>query len=253
MFFSFAVYLVSCSKSVISARQFSDFTQLQNHIESRNSFFSSKNLKIKFRTSVNLEGKENKISGRIFLFSDSCIFIQLVSNTLGIEIAQSYFWPDSMMFINKYEKSYFSGRYSDIKSFFDVNFDLVKSVFSATYFSPDSVLINDDNTNYLKDLQRFIVNNSYTINQSKCFVTTLFDTFGNVEKTDYKSYNGGLFSVIYSNFALNFGLPAELNFSGSLKKKKVQLSLFYESVEFLKKSEVTYKVPSLRNYARITF
>lgn len=249
----FAVYLTSCSKSVINARQFSDLTELQNHIESKSSFISSKNLKIKFRTSVNFEGKENKISGRIFLFNDSCIFIQFVSNTLGLEIAQLYFWPDSMLFINKYEKSYLSGSYSELKSICDVNYNLTKSLFSATYYLSDTVLINENNTHYLSDLQIFIVNDSYNINQSKCFVTTQFDTFGNVKKTDYKSYNGNNFRVIYSNFALNFGFPAELNFSTSMKKEKVQLTLFYENVELLKKSEVTYKIPSIRNYARITF
>ena len=241
----------SCSKSVIVSRRVTDFSSLEAKVKKHHDFISSNNLKIKFKTFIEIDGKENKLSGRIFALSDTCIYLNIMSSTLGIEVAQMLMTRDSVIIINKVEKNYYSGNYTDLRKAYNVNFRTLYSFFTSSYLS-DSICFNSSNTNHQPNFQRFIVNTILSEDDCKSFVTSIFDGYGNLGSTEYKSCNGDIFRAIYSNFALSFGFPEEMVLTSVVKGKKSEFRIQFENV-----SVVNDNVPQMNlkvdKYKRISF
>ena len=86
----------------------------------------------------------------------------------------------------------------------------------------------------------------------KSFVTSIFDGYGNLGSTEYKSCNGDIFRAIYSNFALSFGFPEEMVLTSVVKGKKSEFRIQFENV-----SVVNDNVPQMNlkvdKYKRISF
>ena len=248
-----ALFLVllfcSCSKSIVSTRQVTDLSGLESKIVKRQKFITSSNLKIKFKTSVELDGKENKLTGKIYALSDTCLFFSVMSNTLGIEVGQLRMNHDSVLMLNRIDKTYFSGSYADFKKVFDASFGLFYSLFTATYLCKDSV--NSSNANYLTDLHRFVVNDVKLADNEKSFLTTIFDGYGNIWRTEYKSYDGNFLRANYSNFALDYGFPVEMVLSSTVKGRKYDLTIYFENVSVIKESAFPEMKKSLGKYKRM--
>ncbi len=242
----------SCSKSVIVSRRVTDFSSLETRIKKHHDFISSNNLKIKFKTFIEIDGRENKLSGRIFALSDTCLYLNVMSSTLGIEVAQVLMTQDSVTIINKVEKNYYSGNYNDLKKVYNVNFRTLYSFFTSSYLFSDSICFNSSNTNYQPNFQRFIVNSILSEDDCKSFVTSIFDEYGNLGSTEYKSCNGDIFRAIYSNFALSFGFPGEMVLKSVVKGKKSEFRIQFENI-----SVVNGNVPEMNlkvdKYKRISF
>lgn len=240
----------SCSKIHISSRQITDFSGLEAKVKKQHDFKSSNILKIKFKTVIETDGRENKLTGRIFSFSDTCLYVSVMSTSLGIEVAQAVLKSDSVTIINKYEKTYFSGSYADIKELRS-DFKAIYSFLTSTYLS-DSISFNSSNTNYQPNFNRFIVNTTLLENSNKSFVTTIFDGYGNLASTEYKSYNGDIFRAIYSNFALSYGFPAEMVLTSVVKGSKSEYKILFENV-----SVANGNLPDLNlkvdRYKRVSF
>ena len=241
----------SCSKSIVNTRQVTDFSGLESKTIKRQKFITSNNLRIKFKTTVELDGKENKLTGKIYALSDTCLFLNVMSSTLGIEVGQLRMNKDSVLMINKIDKTYFSGTYADFKSRFDTNFKQFYSLLTATYMRKDSVLFNSSNSNYLPDLQRFVVNDVSSNSENKTFLTTIFDRYGNIWRTEYKSFDGNFFRANYSNFALDYGFPSELTLNVTVKGKKYDLTIYFENVSVIKESAFPEMKKSLAKYKRV--
>lgn len=240
----------SCSKTHIGSRQITDFSSLEAKVKKQHDFRSSNILKIKFKTVIEADGRENKLTGRIFSFSDTCLYVSVMSSSLGIEVAQAVLKIDSVTIINKYEKTYFSGSYADIKELRS-DFKAIYSFLTSTYLS-DSISFNSSNTNYQPNFNRFIVNTTLLENSNKSFVTTIFDGYGNLASTEYKSYNGDIFRAIYSNFALSYGFPAEMVLTSVVKGRKSEYKILFENV-----SVANGNLPDLNlkvdRYKRVSF
>ena len=125
--------LFSCSRYASNTRSVSDFSALQNSVTDRYKLLSSNNIKLKFSTVVNHDGKDNKLSGKILIYRDSCIFINIISSALGIEVGQARFTPDSVLLVNKLDKKYFLGVYDDFVKVLDVNYKSIFSILTDSY------------------------------------------------------------------------------------------------------------------------
>ena len=245
--FFLVILITSCSKSITNTRPVSDLTALQTKIEKRHHFFATNSIKYKFKSVVSLAGKDNKIVGKVSVFNDSSLYISVLSYSVGIELVQFYVNTDSVFIVNKIDKEYYSGSYADFTDVFD--FSLCYSIFSNSYFG-NSVPIS--NCHYLADFQKFIVNDLHKPDSDfNYFITTQFDSYGNVEKIDYKSYDGNYLKVNYSNFVANYSFPAEIVLVASFKKKSIELKMNIENVDLLKNKSSIHSKPSTENYKKI--
>lgn len=247
----FVFSFCSCSKHFTETRQITDFSSLQSHIQKRQNLLKGRNIKIKFKTSFNYDGKENKLSGKILTYSDTSIYVNVISSTLGFEVAQIRFKTDSLIFINKIDKSYFSGVYGDIGKYLNINFQTIYSLLTNSYLCPDNISFTSDNCNFISDYQIFRVNDKYDDEKNGRFVTSQFDKYGNLQLTECKSLDGGFLRVNYSNFVIGFGFPNQLSFTTYIKKNKIESTLFIESIEIAKKADYQNSSPSLKNYKLI--
>lgn len=241
----------SCSNSIINSRQISDFKSLETKVIKRNTMLSNSVLRIKFKASIDNGENMNKFSGRIIVYSDTSLRFSIMSPTLGVEVAQCYFNLDSILFINKYNKEYITSSYSDFKQITNLNFKFFYSIFTCSYLNFDSVSFSSNNTHYLNDFKKFIVNDSYKTERYNFFISSQFDSYGHLEKTDYKSYSGNYFKTNYSNFTNNFCFPSEIVLSTMRGNEKIEVKLIYENVVEVSGSENKYVKPSLSNYKRI--
>ena len=252
LIFTSLLLLFSCSRIATNTRSVSDLSTLQQSVSERYNIISSNNIKLKFTTVINHDGKDNKISGRISIYNDSLIFINVISSALGVEIGQAKFTPDSALVVNKLEKKYFFGTYNDFVKIVDVNFKSIFSIFTASYIRSDSLDFNENKAFYFPEVKRFMINDLYLYDGLKSYVTTEFDQFGNVDKMEFKSARSNFLRVNYSNFVNSFGFPETVLFSTTVNKEKLSLSLKITSIEVLKTDIPVGKISSLDNYSRIS-
>ena len=244
--------LFSCSRYTTNTRSVSDFSALSNIVSDRYKLVSSNIIKMKFSTVVRHEGKDNKLSGKILITTDTCVFINVISSSLGIEVAQIRFTNDSVLFVNKMDKNYYSGSYNDFVKLVDVNYKSVFSILTNSYIRSDSIDFNSNKAFYFAEVKRFMVNDLYLYDGLKSYVTTEFNQYGSVDKIEFKSARSNFLRVNYSNFANNFSFPETISLSTTIKKEKVSLDLKINSVEFLKEERAVVKISSLNNYSRIS-
>lgn len=251
VFLLFAVLFISCSKSFIETRPITEFSSLQSHLLKRQDFLFTHNFKIKFKTSVNIDGKENRLNGRIVTNTDSLISINLISSALGIEVAQIHFTKDSLFLLNKIEKTCFSGSYNDVAKYSYIDYHTVYCLLTNSYSGYQSNSLNSDNCNYLSNLQRFIINEKTDSANLQNFITTYLDNKGNLERTERKSYKGDFLRINYSNFALDYAFPKELHFTTYVKREKFEMTFLIESISTIKNAEYQNFKPLMKNYKPI--
>ena len=76
----------------------------------------------KFNLDLIIDKKKNSVTGQIRMKKDSCIWITL-SPALGIEMARLLITTDSVKFINRINKTYFTGDYNQVNTLLDANID----------------------------------------------------------------------------------------------------------------------------------
>lgn len=251
-FISLLLLFFSCSRYVNHSRSVTDFNALQNSVTARYNLLSSNNIKLKFSTIINHDGKDNKLSGKILIFKDTCIFINVISSALGIEVGQARFTRDSVLFVNKIDKRYFSGKYADFVKIIDLNFESLFSVLTDTYIRSDSIDFNSNKAFYFPENKRFIVNDLFLFDGLKSYVTTEFNQLGNIEKMEFKSGRSYFVTVNYSNFVNNFGFPGVVSFNTTVNKEKINLNLKITTIEVLKDDIPVSRITSLDNYSSIS-
>ena len=249
----FSIVLVcSCSRSVvISQRPITDFAGLEKKIVKSCSLRSSSNTRIKFQTSVEVDGKNHSLNGRIFLLSDTCVFISVMSPSIGIEVGRMIANKDSVFVVNKIDKTYFSSDYKTNKNIYGLNFRLLYSIFSASYLNCDSVLFSNSNTEFIADMGCFVVSKVYKTDSLKSFSTTFFDGFGNIIRSEYKSANSDFLRANYSNFALKDGFPTKMNVTVGFGGKKREVEIEIKEVTQLKKDNFPNMRTDIRKFKRI--
>jgi len=246
----FLLLFFSCSKSFVKTRQISDLNSLQNRVDKRCQLLSSNSFKIKFKAIAKLDDKQNKLVGKLYVYSDTSLYISVLSYTLGVEIAQFYFNSDSVYFANKIQKELLCGTYEEINS--SLNFNLIYSALTASYYNVSKKGITDNNCHYIADFQKFIVNDLYKFNANNgFFLTTNFNSNGNIEKIDYKSYDGNFLRINYSNFAGEYGFPESVSIVTSFMNENIEMNMNIENVDIISKKYFVHSKPSFDNYKRL--
>ena len=245
------VFSCSCSRSIVSSRPITNFAELEKKTSKNCTYLSKSNLRLKFKTNIDIDGKSQQLNGRIFLLSDTCVYINVMSPTLGIEVGRLCANRDSVIFINKLDKTYFSSDYHQFIIKYGLNFRLLYSVLSASYFGCDSVKLSDTNTQYFADMRRFVVSNVYNENDTKSYSTSFFDSFGNLYRTEYKSGNNDFLRVNYSNFALKGGFPQKLVVSVGVGGTIKEIELLIDDIIEIKSENIPNLKTGTHKYKRV--
>lgn len=131
--------LFSCS----SVKQAALIKKTENITEAR-LFKSIESNELDYRTlyakkielSVSINGKENSLKGTLKIQKDSFIWIS-VTAPLGIEVARIYLTPDSVRFLDSYNKKYLLTDYNFFYDRFglDVSYSCIQKLLTNVYFS----------------------------------------------------------------------------------------------------------------------
>ena len=215
------VFSFSCSRSVVSRqRPITDLPGLEKKVVKTCNSISSSNIRLKFQTEIEL--------GR------------LIANA------------DSVCLINKIDKTFFSSDYQGLKYYSGLNFNLLYSIFSASYVNCDSVSFNSSNTYFMSDKNCFVVTNvSADQNSTKSFFSTFFDSFGNIFRFEYKNLGSDFLRVNYSNFALKDGFPGQMIVSIGIDGAKRELEVEYSDFTILKPEKLPTMKTNIAKYKRI--
>ena len=111
------------------------------------------------RISLNYEDNDNKnnFSGQFKIDRDKCIILTL--KKLNLPLGRAYITPDSVIFVNYYEKNYIADNISTLQKLIgiDLDFDLLQALLTADV----SKLLVDEELN--KELASYIDENMYRI------------------------------------------------------------------------------------------
>ena len=149
----FSVFLVSCrsTRRVIKEpiKEYGAdylFEKLKEN-ELKFDWFSAK-----FKLDLIIDKKKNSLSGQIRMRKDSIIWVSF-SPALGIEMARLIITTDSVKFINRINKSYFTGDENIVNDFLDsnVDFDVLQSILignDLTYYEDGKFRATYDSKEY---------------------------------------------------------------------------------------------------------
>jgi len=231
------------------------FTRLKEN-ELKFEWFSAK-----FNLDLIIDKKKSSFTGLIRMKKDSTIWITF-SPALGIEMARLIITNDSVKFINRINKSYYTGDFKNVQSLLDANvdFDIFQSILlgnDLTYYENGKFRASYDNGEYhlvtagrqklkkyvknLEDEERIYIQN--ILLDPKTFKITQMKT------KELKKENKKL-DAAYSNF-LFVGqqlFPYHIYYD-LLADKPVQVDLDYSKIELDKPQEFPFKISP--NYTRM--
>ena len=106
----------------------------------------------KFKLDLIIDKKKNSLSGQIRMRKDSVIWVSF-SPALGIEMARLIITTDSVKFINRINKTYFTGDENVVNDFLDsnVDFDVLQSILlgnDLTYYENGKFRATYDSKEY---------------------------------------------------------------------------------------------------------
>lgn len=98
-------------------------------------YLSFQNASIKFKVFAELYNENHELEGVLRIKKDSIIWISLLA-PLGIEAARVILFPDSLIFINKFKREYFSKPYQYLEQQFrvELTFNDLQSIFTNQLF-----------------------------------------------------------------------------------------------------------------------
>lgn len=218
-------------------------------------------LQIKYKLSLSIEEKNNKLAGTIKYLNDSVLWINIVSKTLGIELLRAKFTPDSLFFIDRINKKYYAGTYEKLQQRLGLPLDyyfLQTIFFGKVYGLPfhyslknidlfAQKLLSDNvfhfeyklqNTaeKYYPRLKNPEIETNFTVNRKGLLLSNKYE-----DKQNYKSLQ-------ITDYKYNNNFPESFVLTATKKDKTYQLRFFY--TEFSAKNvSLSYKIP--KNYERI--
>lgn len=253
----FALFMVSCrsARSVIKEpiKEYGAdylFEKLKEN-ELKFDWFSAK-----FNLDLVIDNKKNSLSGQIRVRKDSVIWLSF-SPALGIEMARLIITTDTVKFINRINKTYFSGDENIVNDFLDSNidFDVIQSIllgndltyyengkFRATYDSKEYHLVTGGRQKlkkYVKtqaDVERIFIQNIF-LNPETFKVTQM-------KIKELKKENKKL-DASYSdfNYIENQLFPHKV-FYDLVADKNIQVNLRYSKIVIDKPQVFPFKVSS---------
>jgi uncharacterized protein (DUF1330 family) len=231
------------------------FTKLKEN-ELKFDWFSAK-----FNLDLIIDKKKTNVTGQLRMKKDSAIWITL-SPALGIEMARLLITTDSVKFINRINKSYFTGDYAKVNQFLDANIDF--DVFQAlllgndlTYYEDGKFRASYDSKEYhlvtagRQKLKKYVKSRE---DEERIYIQNIFldpETFKitQLKIKEVKKENKKL-DATYSKFHLVSEqlFPHHILFD-LLADKPIKVDLDYTKIEINKTLDFPFKISN--KYARI--
>ncbi len=212
-------------------------------------------LSIRFSAAVEIDSKSYSFSGTLRIKRDSLIWVTL-SPALGIEAARVLITPDSVCFVNRINKTFYAGDYSQLNDIFDMEFDFnsIEAILSHSLFSYPPHKNEDrsfkrykttfENSNYIlqslkeKKINKKLKKQSRRNNPRKELVAQNI----NIDSESFKIIKV-LIIDFTNNRTLNIDYKDELQFENQSIAKEIFIN--FTQIEKAGKIEIKYaKVPA---------
>ena len=208
----------------------------------------NKPLKINYETRIPFNGKFYDIKGIIKTNEDAELFINGVSNTLGIELFRMHIVNDSILFLNKVERTYYNGLIRNYKPISSISLDaciLSDLVFGRTnckLLSKNNFCIDSSNRNMeLEKIASIDTLNSF-------FYNTIFDSV-KYEKTIEIGKGVDTILITYTDFIRRFQFYLSLSITNIISNNKMVFDITFTEVSKIKSQDFRFRIPSnFRSY-----
>jgi hypothetical protein len=215
----------------------------------------------KFNLDLIIDKKKTSFTGQIRMKKDSTIWITF-SPALGIEMARLIITTDSVKFINRINKSFYTGDFKNVQTLLDANidFDIFQSILlgnDLTYYENGKFRASYDSREYhlvtagRQKLKKYVKTRE---DEERIYIQNIFldpETFKITQmKTKELKRENKKLDAAYSDFQL-IGqqlFPYHINYD-LLAEKPVQVDLTYSRIELDKPEEFPFKISS--NYTRM--
>lgn len=205
-------------------------------------------------TVINDNKSKTEFRGQVRIQKDSIIWISL-SPALGIEAARLLITPDSVKFINRFDKTYFNDDFTFINSFFSstIDFDIFQALFTGndlSWYDNDNFRASIDAMEYRlsatnrtkrkkylrqKDTPNMLVQNIWLDPQNFKIVRLSLIEFGDENKK---------LQAEYSNFQTINGqiIPGDLTFEVHHGRKTI-VQVQYSRIETGIQQDFPFRIP----------
>jgi outer membrane lipoprotein-sorting protein len=215
----------------------------------------------KFSLDLEIDKKKTSVTGQVRMKKDSIIWVTL-SPALGIEMARLLITADSVKFVNRINKTYFSGDYATVNKLLEANIDY--DVFQTlllgndlTYYEDGKFRASYDSKEYhlvtagRQKLKKYV---KTTEDEERIYIQNIYldpETFKitQMKIKEVKKENKKL-DATYNDFKLISGqlFPHHILFN-LLADKPIQVDLEYNRIQIDEPQEFPFKISD--KYARI--
>ncbi len=155
-----SLFTTSCSlsKKVSAKRNLKKYGFEYLKLKNEENELTFNNLSAKLSLTYNNEKSSTKLQGRLRMKQDSILWISF-SPAMGIEAARLILTQDSIKFINRLNKTYFTGEYQMLDTLISTTIDytIIQSMILANelpYYKLDNYSVKADNNMYLLTMEK---------------------------------------------------------------------------------------------------
>lgn len=195
-------------------------------LENSKRFYITKSINVYFDGLVNYGNESYKVKGNLKIESADRYQINLYSKKYGVEVARMSFTDDSIVFLNKLNKNYYSGKIADFKY-------LNSSIKSSEAFLRILMGRNDHEANYTK------VNDTiHTYENMQGRGKIVLNNYGFNKEMSFS--NGQVSTqIFYEPYFKKYSFPSGLKIIGKIEQAKFLIDIKNRSiVKFKNKLEV---------------
>ncbi len=189
-------------------------------------------------------GKQPDFNAFIRLQKDSVLWISISSTFLGIEAFRLYITPDTLILLNKLDKSVEYHSFSYIESFAHIpmNFELLQNILIG-----NPVYIGDSIVSYRQTENHILIGTVGDFFKNLITLSTGTNHLERIKLDDIDLNQNRTASLLYGGYERNagfdFATDREINVS---EKSKVDVSIEFKQYEFNKELSFPFAIP--RNY-----
>ncbi len=189
-------------------------------------------------------GKQPDFNAFIRLKKDSVLWISISSTFLGIEAFRLYITPDTLIILNKLDKSVEYHPFSYIESFAHIpmNFKLLQNILIG-----NPVYVGDSIVSYRQTENRILIGTVGSYFKNLITLSAGTNHLERIKLDDIDLNQNRTASLLYGNYEKNggfdFATDREINVS---EKSKVDVSIEFKQYEFNKELSFPFGIP--RNY-----
>ena len=215
-----------------------------NMLKGKNMQFNT--LALKGKADLAINGEEHNVSMNIRIQKDKKIWVIVTAAGGIVEVARAVITPDSLLLLNKIEKTYLKKPFSYIYSYTNkqINFGLLQAVLSGNTI-PDFMTTK---SNLILENGVWLLN----CNNGDLAYQSLFNTLSKVSETTLNDARAGqAFKVTYGKYTpINNALfPSSLMINTMSGAKKMNIAIEFSKIETNVAVEFPFTVP--KNYELI--